>query len=145
MLKDFAQAARGDAKHVLVVVDSVHSWAEASPLGLTEYDTLNAHLGELRRIASLLNCPILGVAERNRMSMKDGGLNSAAGSRKFEYGAESVIGLQVDEGKDAPALLPPEKPVRVTVEKNRNGAAGMSLKAVFNGALQRFTDREPGR
>ena len=51
----------------------------------------------------------------------------------------------MDEAKDAPALLPPQKPVRITVEKNRNGAAGMSLRAVFNGALQQFTDREPGR
>ena len=145
LLKEFVVSTRddaGEAKHVLVVVDSVHSWAEASPLALSEYDTLNAHLGELRRIASLLNCPILGVAERNRASMREGGLNSAAGSRKFEYGAESVIGLAVDEAKDAPVLPPPQKPIRITVEKNRNGAAGMSLKAVFNGALQRFSDRE---
>jgi replicative DNA helicase len=145
LLKDFAQAVKGDARHVLVVVDSVHSWAEASPLGLSEYDTLNAHLGELRRIAALLNCPILGVAERNRVSMKEGGLNSAAGSRKFEYGAESVVGLAVDDGKDAPVLPPPQKPITLTVEKNRNGASGMRLKAVFNGALQRFADREPAR
>lgn len=143
-LKEFAEATRQDARHVLVVVDSVHSWAEASPLGLSEYDALNAHLAELRRIASLLNCPILGVAERNRATMATGGLNSAAGSRKFEYGAESVIGLAVEEGRDAaaPAAASGEKPVRITVEKNRNGAAGMSLKAVFNGALQKFADRD---
>ncbi len=146
LLKDFALSTRGDAPHVLVVVDSVHSWAEASPLALSEYDTLNAHLAALRRIASLGNCPILGVAERNRAAMATGGLNSAAGSRKFEYGAESVVGLAVEEGKEAPpGGASGEKPVRITVEKNRNGAAGMSLKAVFNGALQKFSDRERGR
>ena len=145
LLKEFALSVRADARHVLVVVDSVHSWAEASALAVSEYDALNGHLAALRRIASLVNCPVLGVAERNRAAMATGGLNSAAGSRKFEYGAESVVGLAVDEAKDGPALLPPQKPIRITVEKNRNGAAGMSLKAVFNGALQHFSDREAGR
>jgi replicative DNA helicase len=143
LLKDFALATRDrhDAKHVLVVVDSVHSWAEASPLPLSEYDTLNAHLAELRRIAARLNCPVLGVAERNRATMAAGGLNSAAGSRKFEYGAESVIGLAVVVGKDAP-LFPEKdkKPVRVSVEKNRNGNHGVSLKATFFGRYQAFAE-----
>ena len=146
LLLDFVRAVRGEARHGLLVIDSVHSWAEKAPDQWTEYEALNGGLAALRTLASRLNCPILGVAERNRASMATGGLNSSsAGSRKFEYGAESVIGLQVDEGQEAPKLAPPEKPIKITVEKNRNGASGMSLKAIFNGALQKFSDREPGR
>jgi len=144
LLLDFALAARGDARHVLVVIDSIHSWAEQADDRLTEYEALNGGLAALRTLSSRLNCPILGIAERNRASMATGGISSSAGSRKFEYGAESVIGLQVDE-KDALQFTPPEKAIRITVEKNRNGASGMSLKAVFHGALQRFSDRAPGR
>jgi replicative DNA helicase len=142
LLYDFALATRGTARHVYVVIDSVHSWVEKAPAGLTEYEALNAGLAALRTLASRLNCPILGIAERNRASMAAGGLSSSAGSRKFEYGAESVLGLSVDEGKDAPMLTPPQKPIKITIEKNRNGACGMTLKAVFNGALQQFSDRE---
>ena len=36
-----------------------------------------------------------GIAERNRASMAGGGLNAAAGSRKFEYTGESVLDLAV--------------------------------------------------
>lgn len=141
-LYNFALDTRQDARHVLVVVDSIHSWAEQAPGLESEYEALNAGLAALRQLASRLNCPILGVAERNRAAMAVGGLSSSAGTRKFEYGAESVIGLSVEEGKDAPVFLAPQKPVRIAVEKNRNGSAGMSLKAVFNGALQKFSDRE---
>lgn len=141
LLKDFARAARGDARHVLVVVDSVHRWAEASPELLPEYDRLNAHLAALRTVAAQVNCPILGVAERNRASMITGGLNSSAGTRQFEYGSESVIGLSAEDAKDAQALPFPQKPIRITVEKNRNGATA-SVKAVWYGALQKFSDRE---
>jgi len=100
-------------------------------------------LAALRGIAAQLNCPVIGTAERNRASAEKGGVGSSAGTRRFEYSAETVIGITVEEGKDAPMLPFPQKPVRIVVEKNRNGAAGMSLKATFNGALQKFTDREP--
>ena len=63
----------------------------------TEYDRLNAAIGALRALAGQLGCPVLGIAERNRASMAGGGLSAAAGSRKFEYAAESVLDLSVDE------------------------------------------------
>jgi replicative DNA helicase len=140
-LREAAYAVRGDAKHVLVVVDSIHSWSEASDAGLDEYDRLNAAIGALRALAGQLGCPVLGIAERNRASMAGGGLNAAAGSRKFEYTGESVLDLGVDE-KGGPLPGPGETPVVLHVAKNRNGAAGKRLRLAFHGALQRFTDLE---
>ncbi len=138
-LREAAVAVRGDGRHVLVVVDSVHSWSEASGVDLPEYDRLNAAIGALRALAGQLGCPVLGIAERNRASMTGGGLNASAGSRRFEYTGESVLGLSVDEKGGTP---PPvgETPVVLHVAKNRNGAAGKRLRLAFAGALQRFTD-----
>jgi replicative DNA helicase len=154
-LRAAARAVRGDERHVLVVVDSVHSWAEAAPVPeLTEYDRLNAAIAELRVLAGQLGCPVLAVAERNRASMAAGGLSASAGSRKFEYTGESVFDLSAgdkERERDAPAgalwaaggaTAPNEAPVTLTIQKNRNGAAGKRLRLSFHGALQRFTDLE---
>jgi replicative DNA helicase len=140
-LRQAALAVRGDGRHVLVVVDSIHSWSEASGVDLPEYDRLNAAIGALRALAGQLGCPVLGIAERNRASMAGGGLNAAAGSRKFEYTGESVLDLALDE-KGAPPPGVGETAVVLHVAKNRNGAAGKRLRLAFNGALQRFTDLE---
>jgi replicative DNA helicase len=117
----------------------VHSWADGGPDVLDEYERLNAGLAALRTVAGQLGCPVLAVAERNRLSMKSGGLSASAGSRKFEYGAESVWDLSVPE-KDAPPVAPDETPVVLHVAKNRNGAAGRRVPLVFHGALQRFAE-----
>jgi hypothetical protein len=139
-LRQAALAVRGDRPHVLVCVDSVHSWSEAAPaLDLTEYDRLNAAIAALRALAGQLGAPILAIAERNRASMTAGGLSAAAGSRKFEYTGESVLDLNVDE-KDPPAAAEYEKTVVLHLAKNRNGSAGRRYRLRFHGALQRFTE-----
>jgi replicative DNA helicase len=135
-LQDSADVVKGDASHVLLVVDSVHSWAEAAPAEVDEYTALNDGLAALRRIARNLQCPVLAIAERNRAKMSAGGLDASAGSRRFEYGAESVLALnrEKDEGADG------EAKITLTIEKNRNGASGRRINLLFNGALQRFTE-----
>jgi hypothetical protein len=122
--------------HALLVVDSVHSWAEAAPTDVDEYTALNDGLAALRRIARNLQCPVLAIAERNRAKMSVGGLDASAGSRRFEYGAESVLALnrEKDEGADG------EAKITLTIEKNRNGASGRRISLLFNGALQRFNE-----
>src|SRR5207247_9827457 len=54
-----------------------------------------------------LQCPVLAIAERNRAKMSVGGLDASAGSRRFEYGAESVLALnrEKDEGADGEAKI----------------------------------------
>jgi len=133
-------ATQGQARHILIVIDSLHSWAEAAPGGLTEYDAINGAIATLRTLASTLGCPVLAIAERNRVSMKTGGLNASAGSRKFEYGAETVIGLTEDTSQGRPIAPPGEASVALKVEKNRNGASGAEVELFFNGALQRFRE-----
>jgi len=141
MLLDLADATRAlepASPHLMIIVDSLHSWAEGLPGDMPEYEALNAGLRSLRQIASRLGCPVLAIAERNRTSMKDGGLSAGAGSRKIEYGAESVLDL--DTEKDAREDSNGEKSITCRISKNRNGASGREIRLKFHGAFQRYTE-----
>jgi replicative DNA helicase len=131
-----ARGVQGDAEHLLIVLDSVHSWADSVPGDIVEYDRLNSALATLRALAGALRCPVLAIAERNRDSMKRGGLSAAAGTRKFEYGGESVLDLTKDD--KAPPGQSGTTAVVATLEKNRNGSRGKRIALEFDGALQRF-------
>jgi replicative DNA helicase len=139
-LRERAQVVQGEARHLLIVVDSLHSWAEGTPSVTAEYDVLNTGIAALRGLAHQLACPVLAIAERNRDSMTRGGLSAGAGSRKIEYGAETVIDLQrdPDEREDGAG----EVKVKAKFAKNRNGAAGKEVKLLFHGALQQFREAE---
>lgn len=137
-IRDCARETQGDAQGLLIVVDSVQSWAEGLAGGAGEYEALNEGVKSLRALAHGLNAPILFVSERNRASMKDGGLNAGAGSRKIEYGAETVFDLERD--MDAQGDGAGEVEITLRIAKNRHGAAGVALPLKFNGALQRFRE-----
>jgi replicative DNA helicase len=137
-LHQAAAIVRGDGRHLLLVVDSAHSWSEAMPGDADEYTRLGVALASLRTLARTLDCPVLVVAERNRASMQKGGISAAAGHRSFEYGAESMLELTRDMTKAPDAVG--EVAIGVKVVKNRNGVAGEELSLRFNGALQRFTE-----
>lgn len=125
-------------RHLLLIVDSLHSWAEGANTVASEYETLNAGICALRTLAHQLNGPILAVCERNRDNMKNGGLSAGAGTRKIEYGAETVIQLRrgTDEREDAGG----EVAIDISLEKNRHGASGKVAEVMFHGALQRFRE-----
>ncbi len=139
-LRDCARIARGEGTHLLVVIDSLQSWVEAVVPGSNEYEALGAGIAALRMLAAELDAPIFLMCERNRESMKSGGLSAGAGSRKIEYSAETVMELSCEEGvrEDVQG----EKPIRLKLTKNRHGAVGKSFELLFNGGFQRF--REAG-
>lgn len=135
-LRDAALAVRGEADHLLIVLDSIHAWADTAPGEGSEYERLNEAMVALRALAVELTCPVLAVGERNRSSMANGGLSAGAGSRKLEYGSETVLDLCRDEK----ARLDASGEVRVSLilQKNRHGAPGQIVPLSFNGGLQRF-------
>lgn len=147
-LRAAAEATRGDAPHLLLVIDSLHAWVDGMPGDAPEYERLNAGIDALRALAATLDCPILAVAERNRASMAAGGLSAGAGTRKLEYAAESVWDLSREKGRDGQELPPdPTGEVTVTLRllKNRHGTPGRPLPLKFHGALQRFREAEAWR
>ena len=137
-LGDFCRPKPPAPPHFLIIVDSLNTWAAGAYPDLPEYERLGAALGTLREIAAKLVCPILVINERNRASMKAGGLNAGAGNRSIEYGAASVIDLTRPE--DAKPDSNGEVVVTLKIDKNRNGAAGKPIGLKFHGALQRFKE-----
>lgn len=122
----------------LLVVDSVHEWASTvAPPEKSEYDVLNWALLQLRNFARREGVAVLSLAERNRASMASGGIQPAAGTRKFEYGAHSVLDLQVAENTvegQWPRL------VELKIHKNRSGSAGQKIQLEFDGRTQTYTE-----
>lgn len=102
------------------------------------YETLNAAIAALRQLGHELNCPVLVVAERNRGTMSTGGLSAGAGTRKIEYGAETVLDMERDANKREDAAG--EIEISVKFAKNRHGAAGKKVSLFFQGALQKFRE-----
>jgi len=137
-LLEGAKVIRGDAEHLLIVVDSIHSYADSITQDLSEYDRLNRTLASLRGMASDLGCAVLAVAERNRSSMESGGLSAGAGSRKIEYGPETVMDLSRGKG---PVGAAGEAAVTLTLDKNRHGSPGVKVNLLFHGAFQRFREQ----
>lgn len=137
-LLEVAKIARGDARHLLIVIDSLHSWSRGLLEGASEYDTLGEALAELRTLSHVTQSALLIVSERNRANISKGGVNSGAGHRQIEYGAEVVIDLQRDEKAHADGAG--DVDVVLKLAKNRHGAAGKSVTLKFNGALQSFRE-----
>lgn len=129
----------------LLVIDSGHAWATGLDApGVTEYDRLNAAINGLHGLARAENVPILVTAERNRASMQSGGQNAAAGTRAWEYRAETVLDLRDDDGKDGQVGPDASTARRVTIgiHKNRHGPPmpwGHPL--AWNGRVQSFRSR----
>lgn len=137
-LKAVGAALRGKEGHLLLVVDSLHSWIEGARTGATEYDALNAAMARLREMALEHQIVVVVICERNRASIDAGGLNSGAGSRRIEYGAEVMLDLLRD--REAKPDAHGEVPITLCFAKNRNGVAGDKVALSFNGRLQRFRE-----
>ena len=136
-LHECALKVRGSAKTLLLVVDSLHTWTRGGSSGLNEYEALNQNLLLLQRLCHQLQCPALVVCEQSRAAIAGGGgVNSGAGSRSIEYGAEIVFDLKASKEVDGMG----ERAVQLCIAKNRHGAAGATVKLQFNGALQRFKE-----
>ncbi len=72
-----ALEVKGDARHIFIIVDSLHTWANRAGWTMPEYDRLNMGLSLLEQLAGALAAPLLVVSERSRGSMKEGGLSAA--------------------------------------------------------------------
>ncbi|MES2460816.1 MAG: hypothetical protein V4671_09535, partial [Armatimonadota bacterium] len=85
------------------------------------------------------------ISERNRASMKKSGQNSGAGSRKLEYSAETVIGLNA-VNVDADELpiwdVDGETEVMTTIGKNRHGSTSEAPRLMFSGRLQSYEEKQ---
>lgn len=141
-LRECTEAVRGSSPHLLLVIDSLHTWTQSNSAisGASEYEALNAALRGLQQMAAHLECPILMTSERNHGGVRSGGSNVRAGTRKIEYQGETVINLDRTEG--APPDGRGEVEVTLSLAKNRHGAVGKKIPLLFNAGLQRFKEAE---
>ena len=127
----------------LMVIDSGHAWAQGlDTAGASEYERLNDAIGALHDLARTMGMPILITAERNRASMATGGQNATAGTRAWEYRAETVMGLSPLDGDKQTTASDGERVLNLTIEKNRHGRPlPMGISLDWNGSMQRFHAR----
>jgi len=141
----FAEQIRKDNGHVLIVIDSVHSWVQSdtSPSSASEYDRLNAAVGQLLAIATNLKCPVIAVTEQNRASVgkhaPEEKLHAGAGTRKLEYSPETVLSLRT--GADSELRMNYDKDMVLTFEKNRNGEQGQKIELIFQSGYMGFKEK----
>jgi replicative DNA helicase len=135
-----AKAHKAGSPHYLVVIDSLHSWAEGITTGQQDYELISAACRSLRILAANLECPVIAIAEKNRASMGKSTskevVSAGAGSRKIEYGSESVIHLEAKAFDKATG----ETPIKLMFAKNRNGAAGEDIDLIFEGGFQNYRE-----
>lgn len=132
-----------DNPHFLIVLDSLHTWADTLGASGDEYERLNLAVAALRQIAVQEGAAILYTSERNRSSREKGGQSSGAGTRKIEYSGETVIGLQAENTDDDGAPIYDvngQTPVKAVIGKNRHGEAGSPLPLLFSGRCQQFSE-----
>jgi hypothetical protein len=131
-----------DNGHALLIIDSLHSWIGPLTEDLkdaSEYDSINAAMVSMRALATKYSIPVLFIAERNRASMKEGGLSAVAGSRAPEYRSDTVLSLDLDPDEDRGDTSMPHN-VFMSVLKNRNGPPGARIAYLFDGDHMRFCE-----
>ena len=133
---------RHSAPFVLVVIDSMHSWAESHAGVTDEREAVAQACREMRTLASVLEGPVMAIAETSRASSNlkpgDDRIGSGAGSRKIEFGSESVLYLETkaEEGFSG------ERQITARFEKNRHNSKGRRVELKFHGALQRYEEAD---
>ena len=63
---------RTGASNVLIVVDSLQTWARGTGGDAVQYEALGEAIQVLGRVAQTLQCPLIFTSERNRLSNKPG-------------------------------------------------------------------------
>jgi replicative DNA helicase len=138
-----AEAQRAESPYYMIVIDSLHSWAEGNNQGQPEYELISLACKGLRELAAVLGCPILVISEMSRSAQEKAekgkeNTGGGAGSRKIEYGAESVIQLARSEEQDN--RVTGDKRILLSFEKNRNGAGGKAIPLIFEGGFQNYRE-----
>ena len=128
-------------EHLLIVLDSLHSWVRGSGMiagGASEYTATSAAVSALQRIGAERECSVLVVSEQNRSNMGTDRQEAGADSRAIEYGAEVVIALSRE--RNAIPDADDEVPITATIAKNRDGSPGTTIDLRFCGRFMAFRE-----
>lgn len=123
-----------EADGVLLVVDSLHSWARA--IEGDEYSRLELAVDRLQDVAASTGAAVLLISEQTKQANRqaESTAMNGAGHRVIGYGAESVWTLTADESTSD------EIPVTLRLVKNRHGRPGATVKLRFQAGFMRFDE-----
>jgi replicative DNA helicase len=149
IISDAAKIARAESgsEHLLIVIDSFHSWMRGYEPGSNgarrePRDILERSLHGIGQLSSELEATIFLITEQSKAAMESDRQEASADSRVFAYISELVLMLTRDREIDADSNG--EVPVRLTIGKNRHGAPGGRIELQFCGGKMSFRENPLG-
>ena len=130
---------RHSAKHVLVVIDSLHAWSLRSLTAVEkEYDRIGEAIRDLDGAAKSHHLSIITILERSLATMRDPSATSGKGHGGIGYAGEVALNLDAVGGLNETTG---RRQIKLGIPKNRHGEQGFAIEMEFEGRLQRFTQR----
>lgn len=136
--------ARAGAAPALIVVDYVQAMVKRTASGAEASDVrerIDRFTPELRAIGEEYGCAVLGISSQNRSGYKDGGMAAMKESGDIEYNSDAVLTLSRLDDKELKARGydithdPRTTPLKLVVEKNRQGLTGCPIPLLLHGDL----------
>ncbi len=131
---------RTGAAPALIVVDYLQAWvkrmASATGEGADIRERIDRFTPQLRAIGEQYGCAVLAISSQNRAGQEKGGMGALKESGDLEYNADGIMTLCKDDDKkrlDDLTRHPRTTPLKLTVDKNRQGMTGTPIKLLLDG------------
>lgn len=143
-LRDWAGSNR-----ILVIIDSLQFWSRPDIAFAQGQDYISSAVRASAELAARLSSPVIALSHKSRSMDKaqQAGAHSSAVSQSasskvfdYEYLAETVLEITKEKEIKVDALSAKSSMV-LTLRKNRNGTAGVTIPLDFTGQFQLFTER----
>ncbi len=131
--------ARAGTPPALIVVDYLQAMVKRKAVGDEASDVrerIDRFTPELRAIGEQYGCAVLAISSQNRGAYKSGGMEGLKESGDLEYNADAIMTLCKVDDKDKIRDIthdPRTTPLRLTVEKNRQGLTGRPINLLLHG------------
>lgn len=127
------------APPALIVLDYLQAFTKRMSSDGGEGDDVRSRIDrftpELRALGERYGCAVLAISAQNRANYLNGGMAAMKESGDLEYNADAILTLSKSDEKDKtyditrdPRLIP----LKLTLDKNRQGVAGSLIKLVFD-------------
>ena len=130
---------RTGAAPSLIVVDYLQAWVKRAATGDETSDIrerIDRFAPQLRALSEQYGCAVLAISAQNRANYTNGGMAAMKESGDLEYNADAIMTLCKDDDKkrlDDLTRDPRTIPLKLTVDKNRQGMTGTPIKLLLDG------------
>ncbi len=135
MREALALRDRHGAKHVMVLLDSLHAWAATAIGAETEHERADLAILSLDSTTKRLGVSVVAIFERSMATMGAKGATNGKGSATLGYKPDLTLNL---DPVGQTILATGRKRVALYVAKNRDGEDRFVIPLEFEGRIQRF-------